>query len=227
MWRVQNDNDEVLAFRVRDRLAILALDRRPPSGGLACVCACILFLVGSGSMLTVALVDGWGRDLHDVPSPFDPSQLRHAAPVARIRLDRDRRCASEGGPIGWVADHRKHHAHSDEEDVRSPSRLCLGPYAWWMRAEDTEHTPEFYEKWGPDLNKDPVHRWFDSYQLVCPVVVRGALRLGGMSWLIWGGFVRSVFVRHSTWLVNSASHVWGYRSTRPATARRTFGGSPF
>ncbi len=33
-----------------------------------------------------------------------------------------------------------------------------------------------------------------------------------MSWLVWGGFVRSVLVLHSTWLVNSASHVWGYRS---------------
>ena len=36
--------------------------------------------------------------------------------------------------------------------------------------------------------------------------------LGGMSWLVWGGFVRTVFVLHSTWLVNSASHIWGYRS---------------
>ena len=33
-----------------------------------------------------------------------------------------------------------------------------------------------------------------------------------MSWLVWGGFVRTVFVLHSTWLVNSATHVWGYRS---------------
>ena len=41
-----------------------------------------------------------------------------------------------------------------------------------------------------------------------------------MSWLIWGGFVRSVFVWHSTWLVNSASHVWGYRS-HPTRDRST------
>src|SRR5690349_21856331 len=32
-------------------------------------------------------------------------------------------CASEGGPVGWVADHRKHHAHADDdEDVHSPRR---------------------------------------------------------------------------------------------------------
>ena len=33
-----------------------------------------------------------------------------------------------------------------------------------------------------------------------------------MSWLIWGGFVRTIFVLHTTWLVNSATHVWGYRT---------------
>ena len=40
----------------------------------------------------------------------------------------------------------------------------------------------------------------------------GLYYFGGMPWLVWGGFVRTVFVLHSTWLVNSASHVWGYRS---------------
>ena len=33
-----------------------------------------------------------------------------------------------------------------------------------------------------------------------------------MSWLVWGGFVRTIFVLHTTWLVNSATHVWGYRT---------------
>jgi stearoyl-CoA desaturase (delta-9 desaturase) len=33
-----------------------------------------------------------------------------------------------------------------------------------------------------------------------------------MSWLVWGGFVRTIFVLHATWFVNSATHVWGYRS---------------
>ena len=33
-----------------------------------------------------------------------------------------------------------------------------------------------------------------------------------MSWLVWGGFFRTIFVLHTTWLVNSASHIWGYRS---------------
>jgi stearoyl-CoA desaturase (delta-9 desaturase) len=33
-----------------------------------------------------------------------------------------------------------------------------------------------------------------------------------MPWLVWGCFVRSIFVLHTTWLVNSATHIWGYRS---------------
>jgi stearoyl-CoA desaturase (delta-9 desaturase) len=125
-------------------------------------------------------------------------------------------CSSEGGPIGWVADHRKHHAHSDEEDdTHTPLRGFFWAHMyWWMLVcENTEHTPEFYKKWCPDLCKDPVHRWIERYHIVFPILMFVALYLiGGMSWLVWGGFVRTVFVLHSTWLVNSASHVWGYRS---------------
>jgi len=30
--------------------------------------------------------------------------------------------------------------------------------------------------------------------------------------VIWGVFVRMVLVYHSTWFVNSAAHVWGYKN---------------
>ena len=83
-------------------------------------------------------------------------------------------CASEGGPIGWVADHRKHHAHSDEEDdTHTPLRGFFWAHMyWWMRVgEDSEHTPEFYQKWCPDLYKDPVHRWLERYHFIFPLVV--------------------------------------------------------
>jgi fatty-acid desaturase len=125
-------------------------------------------------------------------------------------------CASEGGPIGWVADHRKHHAHSDEEDdTHTPLRGFFWAHmAWWMLVgDDSEHTPEFFQKWAPDLYRDPVHRWLEKYHIVFPLLLlAGLYAVGGMSWLVWAGFVRAVFVLHSTWLVNSASHIWGYRS---------------
>ena len=34
----------------------------------------------------------------------------------------------------------------------------------------------------------------------------------GLSWLVWGVFVRTCVLYHATWFVNSAAHVWGYRS---------------
>jgi fatty-acid desaturase len=125
-------------------------------------------------------------------------------------------CASEGGAIGWVADHRKHHAHSDDEhDVHSPNRgFAWAHVLWWMTPDITSrHTPQYYKKWAPDLYNDPVHRWIDGNQILFPILLFVTLyAFGGMSWLVWGGFVRTILVLHTTWLVNSATHVWGYRS---------------
>ncbi len=128
-------------------------------------------------------------------------------------------CASQGGPIGWVADHRRHHAHSDEEeDVHSPNTNNKGfgwaHMFWWMTPDITSrHTPEYVAKWAPDLARDPVHRWLDRYHLVFPILLGISLyAIGGMPWLVWGFFVRSILVLHTTWLVNSATHIWGYRS---------------
>jgi stearoyl-CoA desaturase (delta-9 desaturase) len=125
-------------------------------------------------------------------------------------------CASEGGAIGWVADHRRHHAHSDDEqDVHSPNRgFGWAHMFWWMTPDITSiHTPEYYARWAPDLQRDRVHRFLDSYHFVFPILMGvGLYALGGMPWLVWGCFVRSVLVLHTTWLVNSATHIWGYRS---------------
>ena len=73
--------------------------------------------------------------------------------------------------------------------------------------------PRVLRGWSPDLARDPVHRILDRFNFVFPILLAIALyAIGGMSWLVWGGFVRTVLVLHTTWLVNSATHVWGYRS---------------
>jgi stearoyl-CoA desaturase (delta-9 desaturase) len=125
--------------------------------------------------------------------------------------------ASEGGAIHWVADHRRHHAHSDEEtDVHSPVHGGFGwaHMFWWMTPDITSiHTPAYHARWAPDLVKDPVHVWLDRNFIIFPLALAGLLyAIGGMPFLVWGFFVRSVLVLHTTWLVNSATHVWGYRS---------------
>ncbi len=133
--------------------------------------------------------------------------------------------ALEGGPIGWVADHRRHHAYSDEDgDVHSPARGFVWAHMmWWMTPDvATRHTPEYFKKWAPDLYKDPALRFLNTWNLAFPILTGVALYLlgnkfnaehgGGMSWLVWGCFMRTVLVLHTTWLVNSAAHIWGYRS---------------
>jgi fatty-acid desaturase len=133
-------------------------------------------------------------------------------------------CASEGGAVGWIADHRRHHAHSDDEDdAHSPNRgFGWAHMFWWMTPDITSiHTPDYYAKWAPDLSEDPVHVWLDRWHFVFPILLGvGLYFLGtlpafggsGMAMLVWGCFVRSVLVLHTTWLVNSATHTWGYRS---------------
>ena len=46
-----------------------------------------------------------------------------------------------------------------------------------------------------------------------PLVICGLtlLALGGWSMLMWGVFLRVTLGLHATWLVNSATHMWGRR----------------
>jgi stearoyl-CoA desaturase (delta-9 desaturase) len=85
---------------------------------------------------------------------------------------------------------------------------------WWMTPDITSrHTPEYLAKWAPDLLKDPVHRWLDQWHFAITITTAILFFvIGGLPGLVWGFFVRSVLVLHTTWLVNSATHVWGYRS---------------
>ncbi len=125
-------------------------------------------------------------------------------------------CAAQGDALGMVSDHRRHHAHTDEDfDTHSPNKGFLrAHFFWWWVKEDREyHDATYYKRWAPDLFKDPVHRWLSTYHWVFPVGLCVALyAVGGMPWLVWGGFVRTVVCIHTTWAVNSVAHTWGYRN---------------
>lgn len=130
--------------------------------------------------------------------------------------------ALQGGPITWVATHRLHHKESDRfEDPHTPRQGFLWSHMLWTlfkmpnfdSYEDVKHL-------ALDLEKDPVHRFFERFYMVIYVASAFAMfgvgyAIGGvplaMSLLVWGCFLRTVVVWHSTWLVNSATHVWGYR----------------
>ena len=54
-----------------------------------------------------------------------------------------------------------------------------------------------------------------TWRLPLQLALAGALFFfGGWAWVVWGVFVRLVFSYHSTWLVNSAAHMLGYRTYR-------------
>ncbi len=131
--------------------------------------------------------------------------------------------AGEGSPLDWVADHRKHHAYSDHEgDPHSPHDGSIWSHMFWLAFHTHGGDRAGYlKRWVPDLYKDPVMRAFDWLFLPMHILSGFVLfgigyAFGGMelavSMVVWCLFVRLVTVLHATWLVNSASHMFGYRN---------------
>jgi stearoyl-CoA desaturase (delta-9 desaturase) len=123
----------------------------------------------------------------------------------------------EGGPIFWVATHRLHHQRSDQPgDPHSPKD---GPWwahvGWIIFGESKHNATEMMSKYAPDLGRDPFYRWLNTYHYV-PLVIMGLVLLGfgGLSMFLWGICTRVVLGLHATWLVNSATHLWGKRRFR-------------
>ncbi len=124
--------------------------------------------------------------------------------------------ALQGGPLFWVAGHRRHHTYTEDID-KDPYSAKRG--FWWSHMGWLLYKrPEFFEyesnrKFAPDLAKDAFYRWLDRYYLLLQIPLGvGLYLLGGWSFVIYGLFVRAVLLWHSTWLINSASHITGYRS---------------
>ncbi len=122
--------------------------------------------------------------------------------------------AMEGGPIDWVVTHRVHHAYSDRQgDPHSPRDGRWWAHMGWLLVGQAQAHPEpVKRRFAPDLVKDPIHCWINRYYAL-PVVLLGLLllALGGWPFVTWGLFLRTVLGLHATWLVNSATHLWGTR----------------
>lgn len=120
----------------------------------------------------------------------------------------------EGGPIFWVATHRIHHQLSDQEgDPHSPRDGAWWSHMGWIVFGNANHNnTAAMAKYAPDLARDPFYRWLNTYHYV-PLVMLGLLLLlaGGLPMLLWGVFTRVTLGLHATWLVNSATHIWGRR----------------
>jgi stearoyl-CoA desaturase (Delta-9 desaturase) len=134
--------------------------------------------------------------------------------------------AVQGPVIGWVADHRKHHAHADEEgDPHSPHvghgsglrGLWYAHVGWLFH----EHGTAAYGRYARELVEDRGFRLINK--LFVPLVglslllpfalgwgITGELA-GGLTAMFWAGLVRIFFVHHVTWSVNSICHYFGRR----------------
>lgn len=124
--------------------------------------------------------------------------------------------AMQGGPIFWVAGHRKHHAYTEDEDkdpYSSRRGFWWSHMGWILYPRSESFAFETYKKFAPDLARDPYYRWLDRNFLPLQIPVGILLYLcGGWSFVIYGVFLRAVVLWHSTWLINSATHLYGYRN---------------
>lgn len=132
--------------------------------------------------------------------------------------------AGEGSAIHWVATHRKHHAHSDKPgDPHSPVEGAWWSHMLWLFPGMKSHEAyvTYNRRWAPDLVNDPVLRFLDVTFILWHILMGVGLFTAGYLWegprmgaslLVYGLFLRLVFVLHATWFVNSASHMWGYRN---------------
>jgi stearoyl-CoA desaturase (delta-9 desaturase) len=159
----------------------------------------------------------------------------HARRSVKIALALAGSLAFEGAVIGWVANHRRHHAYTDRiGDPHSPHLRGATPWAqlrgalhahigWLLQGQATDA-----KRWAPDLTGDPDLVLIDRlFPLLC-VVSLGAPTLigwavtgtasGALGAFIWAGLVRVFVLQHATFAVNSACHIWG---SRPFTTRPT------
>jgi stearoyl-CoA desaturase (Delta-9 desaturase) len=135
--------------------------------------------------------------------------------------------ALQGSVMDWVADHRKHHAHTDEEgDPHSPhvghgsglSGLWHAHTGWLFET----HGQADWKKYARDLYEDRGMRRIGKafpllalYSLLLPALVgfvlHGFTAEGALRGLVWGGLVRAFFLHHVTWSINSICHFFGRR----------------
>jgi fatty-acid desaturase len=122
--------------------------------------------------------------------------------------------ALEGGPIFWVATHRLHHQNTDREgDPHSPHDGGLWSHMGWILTGRTLHNnANELLPYVPELRKDRFHAWISRWHWI-PLTALGGIvfAVGGWRFLLWVIFFRTVLGLHSTWLVNSATHMWGRR----------------
>lgn len=122
--------------------------------------------------------------------------------------------AFQSGPLSWVTTHRIHHAFTEtNKDPHSPRNGTYWSHIGWIfRGTAQNQSWVTMQRYCPDITKDSFQVWLNKYNYVPSIIVAVALfAIGGLSMVLWGVFLKTVIGWHSTWLVNSATHLWGSR----------------
>jgi len=138
--------------------------------------------------------------------------------------------AVQGSVIDWVADHRKHHAFTDEDgDPHSPHGhggglkgalhgLWHAHMGWLWQTQGAAEKRRYARDLLEDRGLRRISRsflWLIAAGLALPALLgfllSGFTAMGALTGLLWGGFVRVFLVHHVTWSINSVCHFFGRR----------------
>jgi len=132
----------------------------------------------------------------------------------------------EGGPLFWVGTHRLHHAYSDQPgDPHSPRDGAFWAHMGWILFGETNHNnTALMAKYCPDLAKHRFYVWLNSYHWLPTVILTAILfAFGGLPLVLWAVCLRVVVGLHTTWCINSATHIFGSRRFNTTdTSRNTW-----
>jgi len=118
--------------------------------------------------------------------------------------------AAQKGALWWAAHHRHHHRFSDQpNDVHSPRKGFWWSHAGWILCRKYDATDLDAI---PELADYAELRLLDRFHWLPPTLLGVACFLaGGWSALWIGFFLSTVLTYHSTFCINSLTHVFGRR----------------
>lgn len=171
----------------------------PPSWSLILATVLLFFIMG------ISITGGYHR--------YYSHRAYKTHPVVEAILLLFGTMTAEGSALRWSYDHRLHHAHVDTDD--DPYSIHKG--FWYAHCLWILEKPRPIEsKTVSDLMRNPMvmfqHKYYGSL-----MVLTNALMVFFVGWLCndyWGAFVVSLWVRtfflhHFTWFINSLAHTWG------------------
>ncbi len=141
-------------------------------------------------------------------------------------------CNLEGSLLWWVSTHRRHHQKVDTQpDPHTPLVNFLWSHVGWLLFFNPAIEGANVYQNTRDLQKDGFYVLMHKYNLwtffwalhVVIIFFVGFFFGGylggetdpyqnGIGFVVWAVLVRTVLFWNVTWLVNSATHVWGYQN---------------